>query len=164
LINTKVKKIGLKLYFLCQNRLTFLIRNKNVIKTNGYSIISQRILDKKILIFCSKNSNFVIQNLNLVEISGLSINSFQTFAKNHSISKTILLTLADIMHVKSMQYCWHLSRNVNNTALENVDVTTYILHPFAMLILQIKFISRTLWLLRRRHDLFSFISPMQGAI
>ena len=31
-----------------------------------------------------------------------------------------------------MQYCWHLSRNVNNTALENVDVTTYILHPFAM--------------------------------
>ena len=25
-----------------------------------------------------------------------------------------------------------LSRNVNNTALENVDVTTYILHPFAM--------------------------------
>ena len=105
LINTKVKKIGLKLYFLCQNRLTFLIRNKNVIKTNGYSIISQRILDKKILIFCSKNSNFVIQNLNLVEISGLSINSFQTFAKNHSISKTILLTLADIMHVKSMQYC-----------------------------------------------------------
>ena len=25
------------------------------------------------------------------------------------------------------------SRNVNNTALENVDVMTYILHPFAML-------------------------------
>ena len=24
------------------------------------------------------------------------------------------------------------SRNVNNTALENVDVMTYILHPFAM--------------------------------
>ena len=66
-------------------------------------------------------------------LSGLSFNSFHTFAKNHSISKTVLFTLADIMHIKSMQYCWHLSRNVNNTALENVDVTTYIIHPFAML-------------------------------
>ena len=45
---------------------------------------------------------------------------------------SILLTLADIMNVKSMQYCLHLSRNVNNNALENVDVMTYILHPFAM--------------------------------
>ena len=31
-----------------------------------------------------------------------------------------------------MQYCLHLLRNVNKAALENVDVTTYILHPFAM--------------------------------
>ena len=47
-------------------------------------------------------------------------------------SRTISFTLTDIIHVKPMQYCWHLSRNVNNTALENVDVMTYILHPFAM--------------------------------
>ena len=72
---------------LCQNWLTFLIRNKNVIKTNGYSIISQRILDKKILIFCSKNSNFVIQNLNLVEISGLSSTVFKHLQKTISFLK-----------------------------------------------------------------------------
>ena len=43
--------------------------------------------------------------------------------KNQWISTTISFTLTDIIQVKPMQYCWHLSRNVNNTALENVHCT-----------------------------------------
>ena len=75
--------------------------------------------------------------------------------KIKQIYTTISFTLTDIIHVKPMQYCWHLSKNINNTALENVDVTTYILHPFAMPQLSRHWVGRC-------HVLLEYLNGIQG--